>query len=221
VFCYFGDVIDELVDNGSLQKIANQKWEDLDRPLYDMAMGNRRIAVFQPGFGAPLAAALMEEVIARGCRKIIACGGCGVLAREIEVGSLLIPIAAVRDEGTSYHYLPPSREVQVNQDVLQVIESVLDSQRIEYQLVKTWTTDGPYRETPEKVKLRKGEGCLTVEMEAAALFAVANFRQVSFGQILYAGDDVIGLDYQHRQWQSRREIRKKLFNLAVDICLQL
>lgn len=221
VFCFFGDVIEDLLQAGALRKIASQKWEDLERPLFEMDKRGKRIAVFQPGVGAPLAAGLMEEVIARGCRKIIACGGAGVLDREISVGNILVPTTAVRDEGTSFHYLPPGREIQVDPEVLATIEAVLNSQGIEYQMVKTWTTDAPYRETPDKVKLRKKEGCQTVEMEVSAFLAVAQFRQVQFGQILYGGDDISSSQWDNRQWQSRKDVRERLFQLAVDMCLQL
>lgn len=87
--------------------------------------------------------------------------------------------------------------------------------------VKTWTTDAPYRETPEKVKLRKAEGCLTVEMETAAFLSIAQFRKVRFGQLLYGGDDVSGSNWDARQWQRKKRVREKLFRLAVDICINL
>jgi len=221
VFCFFGEVIEDLKQKGKLRTIAHQKWEDLNRPLYELDVGGRRIGVFQPGVGAPLAAGLMEEVIARGCRKIIACGGAGVLDKKIDVGTILIPNAAVRDEGTSFHYLPPGREVQADERVVTIMESVLQKQDIEYLKVKTWTTDAPYRETPEKVKLRNVEGCLTVEMESAAFMAVSQFRDVRFGQLLYAGDVVSGSNWDARGWQRKKAVRDKLFRLAVEICLNL
>ncbi len=86
---------------------------------------------------------------------------------------------------------------------------------------KTWTTDAFYRETPGKVALRKQEGCLTVEMEAAAFFAVADFRDVTFGQILYGGDDVSGETWDSRRWNERTSVREKLFWLAAEACLEL
>ena len=221
VFCFFGEVINDLLQDGRLKKIASHRWEDLDRPLYEMDVEGKRVGVFQPGVGAPLAAALMEEVIARGCRKIIACGGAGVLDREISVGNILVPTAAVRDEGTSFHYLPPGREIGADQEVVDVIEQVLRQKGIEYSQVKTWTTDAPYRETSEKIKLRKAEGCLVVEMETAAFFAVAKFRGVPFGQILYAGDDISGTSWDMRDWHNRLEVRKKVFWLSVEICMNL
>jgi uridine phosphorylase len=221
IFCFFAEVIEDLKQKGDLRTIAHQKWEDLNRPLYEMDVGGKRIGVFQPGVGAPQAAGLMEEVIARGCRKFIACGGAGVLDRNIDVGKILIPTAAVRDEGTSFHYLPPGREVQANEEVVAIMEAVLQEQGFQYLKVKTWTTDAPYRETPEKVKLRKAEGCLTVEMETAAFLSIAQFRDVRFGQLLYGGDDVSGSNWDARQWQRKKGVREKLFRLAVDICINL
>jgi uridine phosphorylase len=171
--------------------------------------------------GAPLAAGMLEELIALGCRKFIACGGAGVLDREIAVGRILVPTVAVRDEGTSYHYLPPAREVAASPQGVAAIEAVLKGHRIDYVEVKTWTTDAPYRETPAMVARRRAEGCLTVEMEAAAFFAVARFRAVVLAQMLYAGDDVSGADWDTRDWVARATVRDKLFALAAEACLAL
>lgn len=86
---------------------------------------------------------------------------------------------------------------------------------------KTWTTDAPYRETQSMIDARRAEGCLTVEMEAASLIAVAQFRKVLLGQILYAGDDLSGENWDKRGWQSRQEVRENLFWLAADACLEI
>ena len=86
---------------------------------------------------------------------------------------------------------------------------------------KTWTTDAPYRETPVKIAARRAEGSLTVEMEAASLFAVAQYRQVVLGQILYGGDDLSGEAWDRRGWQSHKAVRENLFWLAADACLEL
>ncbi len=133
------------------------------------------------------------------------------------MGKILIPIAAVRDEGTSYHYIPAEREIRADERIVETIESVLQDQGIEYLKVKTWTTDGPYRETPNKVKMRKDDGCLAVEMKTAAFISVAQFRGVQFGQLLYAGDVVNGSSWDERQWQGMKDVRERLFRLSVDI----
>jgi uridine phosphorylase len=216
VVCFFAEVIEWLVEEGGVKFLANSKSEIGYHPLYEIDFQGKRLAFFHPGIGAPLAAALLEEVIARGCRKFIAVGGCGVLDKNIAVGHLLLPIAALRDEGTSYHYLPPSREVEADPHVLAAIEGVLQRHGIDYLRTKTWTTDAIYRETENKAQAYLDEGCLAVEMETAAFYAVAQFRGVQLGQILYGGDAVIPNAWDGRVWTTRKDIRRDLFWLAAE-----
>ena len=221
VVCFFQDVINTLNDERRLTLITNLRSEIGNHPVYELEVDGQRLALFHPGIGAPHAAAIMEEVIALGCRHFVACGGAGVLDREIAVGHIIVPRSAVRDEGTSYHYLPPGREVEATPTAVAAIEQTLTANHVDYIVSKTWTTDAFYRETPAKVQMRRAEGCLTVEMEAAAFFAVAQFRQVTFGQLLYGGDDVSGGEWDHRHWDKRASIREKLFWLATEACLSL
>ncbi|MGA7869447.1 MAG: nucleoside phosphorylase [Candidatus Binatus sp.] len=219
VLCFFQDVIDELVRNGAREiHIAN--WETGRHPVYELDFNGRRLAVLHPRVGAPISAAMLELMIALGSRKFIACGGAGVLDSKIAVGHIIVPNSAVRDEGTSYHYLPPSREVAPHPRALAAIEKTLRRNGLDYIVAKTWTTDGILRETRARMRARKREGCLTVEMEAAAFFAVAQFRRVQFGQILYGGDDLGGNDWDHRNW-TRHQIRERLFALAAEACLSM
>jgi uridine phosphorylase len=221
VVCFFQDVINELVASGQARQVAKSISEMGDHPVYELEVNGKRLALFHPGVGAPLAAGLLEETIARGCRKFIACGGCGVLDREIAVGRLIVPTSAVRDEGTSYHYLPPAHEVSASPEGVAAIEATLRRHHVEYLLAKTWTTDGLYRETKDKTARRKAEGCLAVEMEAAAFFAVAQVRRVTFAQILYGGDAVVPEGWEGRDWVRRGSIRQQLFWLAAEACLDL
>lgn len=144
-----------------------------------------------------------------------------MLNREIAVGHIIVPISAVRDEGASYHYLPPGREVAPGPEGVAAIEQVLAGRQVSYVKGKTWTTDAIYRETAAKVQRRRAEGCLTVEMEAAAFFAVAQFRGVTFAQLLYGGDDVSGAEWDSRGWESRATVREQLFWLSAEACLLL
>lgn len=221
VLCFFREAIERACGEGKGKLLYAFKWEDGKHNVYEIEFAGKRIAVMHPGIGAPLASGLLEGAIALGCSKFIACGGAGVLDKQLAVGHLLVPRFAVRDEGTSYHYAPPAREIQASPEAVAAIERVLQAHGVEYLLSKTWTTDSPYRETPELVRRRKAEGCLTVEMEAAAFFAVARFRSVLLGQILYGGDDVSGLEWDRRGWQSREDIRERLFWLAVEACIQM
>jgi len=221
VICFFQEVVTQVRDERQAQVIAHHRWEDGPHPVYEINLDGKRLAFVHPGVGGPMAAGILEETIPLGCRKFIACGGAGVLNKEIAVGHLVVPSAAVRDEGTSYHYLPPGREVSASPEGVAAIEQVLKQHGVPYLVGKTWTTDAPYRETRDKVQLRKSEGCLTVEMEAAAFFAVAQFRGVAFAQMLYGGDDVSGGEWDSRGWHTRAEVRQNLFWLAAEACLTL
>jgi uridine phosphorylase len=221
VICFFQEVIDKLVQDGVTTLVKELKSEIGLHPVYEFIHSNRKVALFHPGIGAPFAAGMLEEVIALGCRKFIVCGGAGVLQSDTPVGSIFIPISAIRDEGTSYHYLPPSREVGPSSSAIEAIKSALSERKLTYELGKTWTTDAFFRETQAKIQKRKAEGCRMVEMEAAAFFAVAQFRKVTLGQILMGGDDVSGSDWDKREKYSRLNHRESIFWLAVESCLLL
>jgi uridine phosphorylase len=221
VICFFQEVIDQIVEERQATIAVNLQSEVGAHPIYEITHNNQRLAFFHPGVGAPLAAGLLEEAIACGCRKFIVCGGCGVLQQDIAVGHLIVVSGAVRDEGVSYHYLPPGREVPANRSGVAALTATLDQRGVPYLVGKTWTTDAIYRETADKIAMRKSEGCLTVEMEAASLMAVAQFREVVLGQVLYGGDDLSGGEWDHRRWQSRRDVRENLFWLAAEACLEL
>lgn len=221
VLTYFLEVIAQ-VCAATHAPIVYHMWPNSgNNPVYALDVNGEKIAVTFPGVGGPLAALSLEGLIARGCRKFIACGGAGVLDRDIAVGHVIVPTSAVRDEGTSYHYLPPGREVAADPRGIAAIEATLRDHDVNYLLAKTWTTDAVYRETPRRIAQRKAEGCLTVEMEAATFFAVARFRGVAFGQLLYGGDDVSGDEWDTRDWHRQASTREKLFWLAVEAALKL
>ncbi len=221
VICFFKEVIEKVVEEHNAKILLESKWEDGKHVVYEIEFKGKPLAFFHPGIGSALSSSLLEENIARGCKKFIACGGSGVLVKELAVGHLVVVTSAVRDEGASYHYLPPSREVIAHPAGVNALVNTLTARGVPHLLGKTWTTDAPYRETPNKIAARKNEGCLTVEMEAAGMMAVAQFRDVIFGQILYGGDDLSGSKWDNRGWQSRSEIRESLFWLSAEACLSL
>jgi uridine phosphorylase len=220
VVCFFRDVIDEVCGEGRAEVVAETTWESGVHRLYRLPVAGGHVGVFHPGVGAPLAAGVLEEMIATGCRTFVACGGAGAVIPGLALGHVVVVDSAVRDEGTSYHYLPASRVVAADPAVTTVLSAVLEERDVPHVVGRTWTTDAPYRETRSRIAARRAEGCLTVEMEAAAFLAVARHRSVTFGQYLYAGDDVSGDVWDHRQWQTS-SARRDLFRLAVAAVLRL
>ena len=221
VLCFFQDVIATAVDRHQGRVVDHVVSEIGHNPIYELEIGDRRLALVHPGVGAPLAAGFLEELIARGCRTFVACGGAGVLVPDVALGHVIVPTAAIRDEGTSYHYLPARREVEPTRQAVETLVATLERHHVPFVEGKTWTTDGLYRETRAKMERRVAEGCLTVEMEAAAFFAVAAFRGVTFGQLLYAGDDLSGHSWDHRAWDHHASGRELLFQIAAEACLRL
>lgn len=221
VICFFKDVLDNVVARYSPRILVNNHWEDGPHPIYEISHKGKRLAFYQSPVGASQAASLLEEAIAFGCCKFIACGGCGVLEKDIAAGHLIVVSGAIRDEGVSYHYLPAGREIIADKLGIRALTKTMDNAGLPYRVGKAWTTDAPYRETPHKIAKRRDEGCLVVEMEAAGMMAVAQFRNVTFGQALYGGDDLSGVEWDNRDWQSRADVRENLFWLCADACLEL
>ena len=216
---FFREVNEKVIAEKQAKIAVANRWEDGKHPLYEIEHRGRRLAFFHPGVGVPLAGGLLEEVIAFGCKKFVVIGGAGVLEKGMSVGILILVESALRDEGVSYHNIEPGREIHAQPQALTAIRTALEAHGVPFVAGKTWTTDAAYRETQSMIDARRAEGCLMVEMEAAALLAVAQFRKVLLGQILYAGDDLSGVNWDKRCWQSRREVRESLFWLAADACM--
>ena len=216
----YSTLFDHLAANNEMNPIFEIPTPYERIKLYELNFKGKTLVIVNPGIGAPLAALTLEVMIALGCRKFVACGSCGVLKSEIKDGIVIIPASALRDEGTSYHYLPPSRTVEMNPMVVAKLEAVLQKQHIHYETGKTWTTDAIYRETKAKIAKMKEEGCIAVEMECAALLSVAKFRDVLFGQYITASDDISG-DEWNRKIEHGLSVQEKLFWLSVEACLSL
>lgn len=184
-------------------------------PVYVMDYKGEKVCLAQAPVGSAPAAQFMDWLIGYGVENIISTGTCGVLT-NIEENAFLVPVRALRDEGASYHYAPPSRYMDVNVEAISAIEQVLEQLGVPYEEVMTWSTDGFYRETAEKVAYRKEEGCAVVEMECAALAAVAQLRGAVWGELLFTADSLADLDnYDSRDWGS------EAFDKALELCLEI
>ena len=221
VLCFFQDVIADVVERHDGRVVDHVVSEMGRNPIYEIDVDGHRLVMMHPGVGAPLAAGFLEELIGRGCRAFVACGGAGVLVPDVALGHVIVPTSAVRDEGTSYHYLPASRTVEPSAQAVEAIVAAAGHHAVPHVTGATWTIDAYYRETRDKLEARVAEGCLTVEMEAAAFFAVAAFRGVTFGQALYAGDDLSGEAWDYRAWDEHTSGRETLFRIAAEAVLSL
>jgi uridine phosphorylase len=219
VMCWFGNVVAERTAHAT--PVHHVPFEHGDHPICLIEHRGIEVALVNSGVGAPAAASTMEVLIALGATSIIGCGGAGIVKPGFDVGHVIVPTGAVRDEGTSYHYAPPDAEVTPHPRALAVIDDVLTEAGIPHDRGLVWTTDAFFRETAEKVARRREQGCIAVEMEAAAMFAVAAFRGAVYGQLLYAGDDVSTTEWDHRHWDQQSSARERLLDLALDAVIRL
>jgi uridine phosphorylase len=156
-----------------------------------------------PGVGAPAAAMLLEELAASGTRRCIAVGVAGSLQASIETGEYIIPTEAIRDEGTSHHYLPAEVPASPSDELLRRFTSALDRRNRKYLPGRIWTTDAPYRETVEEIVRYGREGLLAVDMEMSAFLCVCSALKMEAACALVAADSLAG-----GIWHPPDDIRK-------------
>lgn len=221
VLTFFRRELNAFVQENNLMQIGEMHSEIVDIPIWLYEKDGEKIAMTMPFQCSAGAVGTVEELNARGCEKFIICGGAGSLIQGANVGEIMLPTAAIRDEGASYHYLPPSREVEAPEETLQKTAQALREKRIPFVFGKTWTTDGFCRETPDMIERRRAEGCRMVEMETAGFYAAAKFYGLELAQLLYAGDDVSGAQWDDRSWNRREDIRRNLIDLSVELVKQL
>lgn len=221
VITYLRKELEQFVEENKLPIIGYLNSEVFDIPIYEYATDTDRLCITMALCGAPGAAVALEELYAMGCETFIVCGGAGALTNDSKVGEIIVPVSAIRDEGTSYHYLAPSREIECHKETARKVVSYLKEMEVPFKTGKTWTSDAIYRETPDMIERRRNEGCITVEMEAAAFFAVSHYYHIPLAQLLYAGDDVSGEEWDSRNWNTQKNIRYELLRIAIEIVKKL
>lgn len=217
---FFSEVFEEYSEKYGSEVIGGYNSEMREFPVLKINYKGKELCMMQAPVGSSGAVSFADYLYSNGVEEIICCGGCGVL-EEIPPGDVIVPVKALREEGASYRYLPPSRFVGLSENTIKKIEKTLKRLKIPYIECNTWTTDGLFRETKEMVEYRRSEGCKTVEMECASFAAVAEFKGKSYGQILYSGDVVTGEgDYDDRKWYENMSAREKLAYIAIEALLE-
>ena len=181
---------------------------------YLLGKTNNRLAVAgQFGVGAPVIGVLVEEFAAWGVAQFVLMGIAGGLQPLLACGDLLLADTAVRDEGTSHHYLPPAAAVAASAALTAWVETAVSATNLPLNKGTTWTTDAPYRETAAAVAHYEQQGVQTVEMEVAALFAVAQHCQKQAAALLAVSDSLANGRWQPAPDSKRPE---RQLSLALD-----
>ena len=209
VTCFSKKLFDQLVEKFKGEEIALSSNANGKLPVYKIKYEGHEIALFMSRVGAPVCIVQYEELFAMGLEKVVVFGTCGVLDKEIDDLAIIIPNSAIRDEGTSYHYMKSSKEVEVNPKYQKEFIKLLKEHNYSYIVGKTWTIDAPYRETRKKVTARKKQGCICVEMECSALAALAKFRNKEIFQFFYAADNLDAAKWDQRSLGNSEKLSDK------------
>ena len=189
-------------------------------PVYRIGYQGHELGVCTSSIGGPAAAGFAEELFAKGAKRLLLYGACGVLTPEIAARKLIIPVAAYRDEGTSYHYLPVGDYVDI--PTAGRLCEIFDELRLPYVQGRTWTTDAIYRETRKNMEARRREGCIVVEMECASVMAVGQFRKKEVYQFLFAEDSLAGDVWDPRTLNDEPPSEEEKFlRVALEAAIRL
>ncbi len=164
-----GDLADYLVERGDAT--VNACWAGYHSTLYSFELHQTEIGLVPRAVGAPFAVLVAEQLFVSGCRLLLSVTSAGIITEPPVPAQFTLITEAVRDEGTSYHYLPADRPARLTPHLHQQLASDDNPITPPWFEGVSWTTDAPYRETPSAIAAMKKKQVTCVEMEAAALYA--------------------------------------------------
>jgi uridine phosphorylase len=183
-----GDLTDWLVTSGLARPWKT--WACFHTTMYSMDVDGTPYGVVPRTIGGPYTVLISEQLRASGARVVMGLTSAGRVSGSLPVPSLVVPTAAIRDEGTSYHYLPASASVAADADLADCLVRGLQGLGVPVSPGAVWTTDAPYRETNEQLAKYSEQGVLAVEMQAASLFAFGIARGMPVGVVAHVTNAV-------------------------------
>jgi uridine phosphorylase len=183
VLDFDGELVPVAIERFGAESCA--AWACFHTTLLRIERDGKAMGLIGGTVGAPFAVLVAEQLIASGCRRIIGYSSAGAVANGLALPCLVVPERALRDEGTSYHYLPPGRWAHARGKLPGLLARHATASGLPVHRGPTWTTDAPYRETQSQIECYREEGVLTVEMEAAALMTLAEVRQAELASLLH------------------------------------
>ncbi|MFA6461497.1 MAG: nucleoside phosphorylase [Candidatus Woesearchaeota archaeon] len=218
ILCYSKDLMVHVLGKHKTTRVQGAFY---DR-FYLIKDTNYKIGIIGDfGVGSPVASVVLEEMIGFGVKRFISLGYAGTLQKNIKIGDLMVCEKAIRDEGTSYHYIKHSKYAKAPEKITSEIKQSLHKFNLKYFVGTSWTIDAPYRETVAEAKQYQKEGVATVDMEASALFAVAKYRKVELGSIFTISDSLAELEWKPKfHLNKTKKGLETLYKVAVDVLLK-
>lgn len=172
-----GDLVDYLYHEKNAS--VNACWAGYHTTMYEFTLNGRKIGIIGRAVGAPFAVLIAEQAFVSGCKYLISITSAGTIQPPKNNEQFLLIEQALRDEGTSFHYLPPDQKAEIPTELFTRLHPLQSEQDLSLAVGKSWTTDAPYRETQSAIDYAGSRNITAVEMEAAALYAFALHHDVS------------------------------------------
>lgn len=169
-----GDIVTYLKKSGRAS--VNRCWAGYHTRMYQFDLNGQNIGIIGCAVGASFAVLLAEQMFTSGCEILISITSAGTITPPRNNEQFIIIEEALRDEGTSYHYLPSDEPALLDRQLMDRLKLLQSDPEVSVGIGKSWTTDAPYRETSSAIKYAKQQQVTAVEMEAAALYAFARSR---------------------------------------------
>lgn len=186
----------------------------LSKYVFFLDKADKKIAIVSNfDLFAPGVTYIVEKLIEYGVKKVVAVGSSGSLQPKLSAGSVVVCDRAIRDDGISQHYIPPSYDIKGSKQMTNILQDILKKATTPYLTGATWTMNAIYRQTPQEVDYYKKQNILTVEAEAAALFAVGKYRKIPIGVVLVISDVL----FSDGVWEKTRETIKKTRTVLENV----
>ena len=203
ILTFSNEILKYVLEQYDCTKIGDLYSSNGANPVYGFSYNGKEFAVYMSYVGAPGCVADIEDTMTViDTDKYVVFGGSGCLNKDIARGRVMVPTAAYRDEGTSYHYAPASDYITVKN--CDVVAAFMEEAGLPFIQGKTWTTDAVHRETRGNFEKRKAEGCISVEMECAAVQAMCDYRGLNAYFFFTCGDLL-----DAPKWDARKEKNQK------------
>lgn len=203
ILTFSNEILQYVLEEYDCTKIGGLYSSNGEKPIYGFEYKAKKFAVYMSYVGAPGCVADIEDTMSViNTDKYIVFGGSGCLNKEIARGKVMVPTAAYRDEGTSYHYAPAADYISVKN--CDIVAEFMEWAGIPFVRGKTWTTDAVHRETRGNFEKRKSEGCISVEMECAAVQAMCDYRGIN-AYFFFTSGDLLDAP----KWDLRKEKNQK------------
>jgi uridine phosphorylase len=205
-----GDLTDHLVQSNAVSPWRN--WACFHTPMFALEVDGKPCGIVPRSIGGAYAVLIAEQLLASGARMIVALTSAGRVSPNLQIPSLVVATAAIRDEGTSFHYLPPSKLVAAPPSPVTPLTRELERLGLPVYQGTVWTTDAPYRETQQQLDEYSEQGVLAVEMQAASLFALAQVRKARIAVVAHVSN---ATDYDGEPFDRGPEIEGVQILMAV------